>query len=427
MGVKISNLPAVVTPSMSDIFPIVQSGVTYKESFTQLSSLFATAGANSNITSLSGLTTPLSVPQGGTGIATATAYGVLTGGSSATAAFQVVTPGTAGKLLQSGGASALPSWTTATFPIGSGTLNHMIRSDGTNWVQTTAMTLDASDNMAGVTSAAIGNMSFATNTITSTNPMTISTGASGALSLVSANQNLFFNINSTDVAGFPGILFNRNTSTLIGDIEAGVNDAFNAAGNGFFIYNPVGKIFLRDSTGNALGISAGVVTLSNALLPASGGLGTAVAPSAGQIPIGTSGNVYTPAAINSGTGIVVANGSGSITVSATGSGMAWTTTAGTTQAVAVDNGYISGNAAQSTFTLPATAAIGATAAVEGLGAGGWILAANTGQTIKVGTGTTSSAGSLTSAAASDNVYVTCIVANTTWRVRSTNSTGLTIA
>lgn len=71
MGVKISNLPAVVTPSMSDIFPIVQSGVTYKESFTQLSSLFATAGANSNITSLSGLTTPLSILQGGTGSTTA--------------------------------------------------------------------------------------------------------------------------------------------------------------------------------------------------------------------------------------------------------------------------------------------------------------------------------------------------------------------
>lgn len=172
---------------------------------------------------------------------------------------------------------------------------------------------------------------------------------------------------------------------------------------------------------------AQVITLANALLPASGGTGTTVAPSAGQIPIGTSGNVYTPAAINSGTGIVVANGSGSITVSATGAGMSWTTTSGTTQSVAVDNGYISGNAAQSTFTLPAIAAIGSVAAVEGLGSGGWILAANTGQTIKIGSGTTSSAGSLTSVAASDNVYVTCIVANTTWRVRTTNSAGLTIS
>jgi hypothetical protein len=57
MGIKISNLPAIVTPSMTDIFAVVQGGVTYKETFNQFSSLFATAGANSNITSLSGLNT----------------------------------------------------------------------------------------------------------------------------------------------------------------------------------------------------------------------------------------------------------------------------------------------------------------------------------------------------------------------------------
>jgi hypothetical protein len=56
MGVKISNLPAIVTPALTDIFPVVQAGVTYKESGTQFSSLFATAGANANITSLTGLT-----------------------------------------------------------------------------------------------------------------------------------------------------------------------------------------------------------------------------------------------------------------------------------------------------------------------------------------------------------------------------------
>ncbi len=70
MGVKISSLPAIVTPALTDIFPVVQGGVTYKESFTQLSSLFATSGANTNITSLAGLTTPLSIAQGGTGSAT---------------------------------------------------------------------------------------------------------------------------------------------------------------------------------------------------------------------------------------------------------------------------------------------------------------------------------------------------------------------
>lgn len=154
---------------------------------------------------------------------------------------------------------------------------------------------------------------------------------------------------------------------------------------------------------------------------------TSLVLGAGQIPIGTTAGDPAAAAINSGTGIIVANGSGSITVSATGGGMAWSTIAGTTQSAAVDHGYVSGNASQTTVTLPATAAIGSTVGVEGLGAAGWILAANTGQTIKIGTGTTSSAGSLTSAASSDNVYVVCIVADTTWRVQTTNSNGLTIA
>ena len=62
MGIKISALPAIVTPALSDIFPVVQSGVTYKESLTQLTSLFATAGANSNIKSLTGLTGVIQAP-----------------------------------------------------------------------------------------------------------------------------------------------------------------------------------------------------------------------------------------------------------------------------------------------------------------------------------------------------------------------------
>lgn len=72
MGVKISNLPAIVTPALSDIFPVVQSGITYKETFTQLTSLFATAGANSNITSMTGLSSISFTPTTGGIVGTAT-------------------------------------------------------------------------------------------------------------------------------------------------------------------------------------------------------------------------------------------------------------------------------------------------------------------------------------------------------------------
>ncbi len=45
MGVKISSLPGVAAPELTDVFPIVQNGVTYKETFTQLKTLFSDSGS----------------------------------------------------------------------------------------------------------------------------------------------------------------------------------------------------------------------------------------------------------------------------------------------------------------------------------------------------------------------------------------------
>lgn len=47
-----------------------------------------------------------------------------------------VGPGSAGQILQSGGASADPSYSTATYPSTSGTSGNVLVSDGTNWVST---------------------------------------------------------------------------------------------------------------------------------------------------------------------------------------------------------------------------------------------------------------------------------------------------
>lgn len=154
-------------------------------------------------------------------------------------------------------------------------------------------------------------------------------------------------------------------------------------------------------------------------------LGISGSPTNGQLPIGNGTN-FTLSTLTSGAGITVTNGSGSITISSSTSGMTWTTVT-TSQLTIIDSGYVANNAAPLTFTLPASASVGDTIAIEGLGSGGWVLTANGGQTIKIGSTTTSSAGSLSSAAPSDNVYVTCIVANTTWRVRTTNSAGLNIS
>ncbi len=176
--------------------------------------------------------------------------------------------------------------------------------------------------------------------------------------------------------------------------------------------------------------NAQVLTLTNALLPASGGTGTATPPSAGQIPIGTSGNVYTPAAINSGTGIVVANGSGSITVSATGGGLGFATISGTTQTAAVLTRYLALNAGQTTLTLPTTYAVGDIVALIGSTAntGGWIIQAASGDTVRVNNSTTSAGGTVTSTAvAGQCIELVCDVANTSWVMTDTTSVLLTTA
>ncbi len=67
--------------------------------------------------------------------ATYTAHGVLIG--EGTSSIVATSAGTAGQLLTSGGASADPTWTTATFPATAGATGTILRSNGTNWVAST--------------------------------------------------------------------------------------------------------------------------------------------------------------------------------------------------------------------------------------------------------------------------------------------------
>ena len=72
------------------------------------------------------------------------------------------------------------------------------------------------------------------------------------------------------------------------------------------------------TAGTGLSLTGNVFSLTNPISPTLGGTGTATAPTAGQIPIGTSGNIYTPATLTSGTAIGISSASGAITISNTG-------------------------------------------------------------------------------------------------------------
>jgi hypothetical protein len=88
---------------------VADGGTGASDATTARSNLSAAkSGANSDITSITGLTTPLTVAQGGIGVGTLTANNVLLG--NGTSAPQTVAPGTAGNVLTSNGTT----WTSTT-------------------------------------------------------------------------------------------------------------------------------------------------------------------------------------------------------------------------------------------------------------------------------------------------------------------------
>jgi len=102
----------------------------------------------------------------------------------------------------------------------------------------------------------------------------------------------------------------------------------------------------------------------------------------------------------------------------------WTSIAGTSQSAAVNTGYIVANASQTTITLPATFSVGDIVSIAGLGAAGWILQPNAGDSVQTPVGAAST--SITSSSAYDSITVVGVVANTTWIILSSSTTGFTI-
>ncbi len=94
--------------------------------------------ANTNIATINsstgqlGATTSVAVANGGTGAVTLTDHGVLIG--RGTGSVEATAAGTAGQVLQSGGSSANPVYSTATYPATASTSGNVITSNGTNFV-----------------------------------------------------------------------------------------------------------------------------------------------------------------------------------------------------------------------------------------------------------------------------------------------------
>ena len=136
----------------------------------------------------------------------------------------------------------------------------------------------------------------------------------------------------------------------------------------------------------------------------------------GELIIGATGLNPQISTLTAGSGMSITNGSGSITIASTGGGMTWTEVIGTSQSMAVNNGYVANNGSLVTITLPSTAVFGSMVAVVGKGAGGWRVAQNAGQQIFIGTQNTTAGvgGHLDSSATRDSIFLLCTTADTTW-------------
>ncbi|MBS0626523.1 MAG: hypothetical protein JSS32_10785, partial [Verrucomicrobia bacterium] len=101
-------------------------------------------------------------------------------------------------------------------------------------------------------------------------------------------------------------------------------------------------------------------------------------------------------------------------------GLYWNNITGTSSGMTVNSGYITNNAGLVTMTLPSSSPQFAVMAIAGVGAGGWTLAQNGGQTVNFGdlSTTTGASGSLSSTNANDSIYLLCTSTNSTFNVIS---------
>jgi len=116
------------------------------------------------------------------------------------------------------------------------------------------------------------------------------------------------------------------------------------------------------------------------------------------------------------------DGAGTLSFSSAlaGGGIAWTRVTGTTQALAVNNGYVNENVALTTLTLPSTAAFGSAIKINGEGTGLYRVAQNASQQIHFGilSSTIGVGGYIEATQRRDCITLRCTVANTEFILES---------
>lgn len=163
----------------------------------------ASSGANSDITSLTGLTTPLTAPQGGTGFGTYAVGDILY--ASTTSALSKLADVATGNSLISGGVGVAPSWdkigltthVSGTLPVangGTGTASPAL-VQGTNITITGTwpnQTINSTSSGSGtVNSGTLGQLAYYATAGTAVSGLTTGTGVATALGVNTGSAGAF--------------------------------------------------------------------------------------------------------------------------------------------------------------------------------------------------------------------------------------------
>lgn len=328
--------------------------------------------------------------------------------------------------------------------VGSDTnINLDIESKGTGSVNLNGVSVDSLNNVSGITTAIFPGSSSGQATLeaqaTAGTPILQLPDTSGILALASAIPTFPLSLanggTGAALTASNGGIFYSNASTgaiLSGTATAGqlLQSGSSSAPNWTTATYPSSTIanrLLYSSSSNVVG----QVTAANgaSLVSTNGGVPTwSNTMTDGQVILGSTGGQPQAASVTGGFGITVSAGSNSLTISSTagGGGLAWSNIAGTTQAAAVNSGYISSNSSLTTVTLPVTAALGSVIAVQGYGVGGWIIDAPGAQVVHIGNTASSAGGTIASANQYDSITLVCVVANTAWSLYGPVTSGYTI-
>lgn len=259
------------------------------------------------------------------------------------------------------------------------------------------------------------------NVLNAPEPFVLSKGGTGA-NLTASNGGIFY---STASAG--AILSGTATADQI--LLSGSSGAPTWSTTTYPATTTINQILYSSSANTITGLatadngvlltnSSGVPSIGTATV-AVGGTGNTTFTAYSVICAGTTATGVFQNVSGVGTaGQVLTSGGASALPTWSNVNTTWVDQTSTTVTMVVNTSYIADNSSLVTLTLPGTVPLGSVFQIVGKGSGGWKIAQVSGQTISLGSQstTTGTSGYLESSLSTDCVQIVCITANTTFNV-----------